>query len=63
MMNWRAFQAGFICGTGLAAYSQYAGATGFQTAADLVTAGAVFGVLTDALWAAMWLQWRLRAAL
>jgi Na+/glutamate symporter len=48
-MNWRVFQFGMIFGTILAAYSQHMGASGFQTAADVVAGGALFGVVCDAL--------------
>lgn len=60
-MNWRAFQAGFIFGVMIAAYSQHAGATGFKTMADLAAAGVVFGVLVDAFWGVQVALWRQRS--
>lgn len=50
-MNWRVFQVGFFFGCAVALYSQYDGATGIRTLADVAAGGFLIGFLIEALWA------------
>lgn len=59
-MDWRVFQFGFIFGVLISAYSEYSGATGFRTMSDLVAGGLLLGVLIEAAWFMIKMNYKLQ---